>query len=196
MRAIVISDTHNQHELLSLPKGDILIHCGDFTIDGTEDEVKYFADWFAAQNFKYKLVIAGNHDYLFDDSPSLARSFFDRHNICYLDNEGIYIMDMLFWGYPFDRIVGSQKNVQKIPSFVDVLISHSPPNGALDEVDNINLGCTKLMLRLKNVSFSYACFGHIHQGYGSKKIGDSSYINASICNKDYKLQNKPIILNF
>jgi hypothetical protein len=195
LRVIVISDTHNQHELLKLPKGDILIHCGDFTINGTEDEVKYFSDWFRAQKFKYKLLISGNHDYLFDDNPTLARSFFDSYDTYYLNNEGVYIMDMLFWGYPFDRIIRSQNNVQKIPSFVDFFISHSPPKGFLDNIGEDNLGCEKLMLRLKNVSFGYACFGHIHQGYGSKKVGDCEYINASICDGKYNLVNKPIVID-
>ena len=36
IRIVLISDTHNKHKMLELPEGDILIHAGDFTNDGTE----------------------------------------------------------------------------------------------------------------------------------------------------------------
>ena len=36
VRIVLISDTHNKHKMLELPEGDILIHAGDFTNDGTE----------------------------------------------------------------------------------------------------------------------------------------------------------------
>jgi len=31
LKVVVFSDTHNLHEELKIPDGDILIHCGDFT---------------------------------------------------------------------------------------------------------------------------------------------------------------------
>jgi len=33
-RIVAISDTHNQHDEIELPEGDILVHCGDFTNTG------------------------------------------------------------------------------------------------------------------------------------------------------------------
>jgi len=35
MRYVVISDTHNLHQKLTIPSGDVLIHCGDFTNKGS-----------------------------------------------------------------------------------------------------------------------------------------------------------------
>ena len=34
MKVIAISDTHNQHETLVLPDGDMLIHAGDVSGQG------------------------------------------------------------------------------------------------------------------------------------------------------------------
>jgi predicted phosphodiesterase len=31
MKIVCISDTHEKHKQLNLPKGDVLIHAGDFT---------------------------------------------------------------------------------------------------------------------------------------------------------------------
>lgn len=39
MTILQISDTHNRHRLLTnLPTADVLVHCGDFTDMGTEEE--------------------------------------------------------------------------------------------------------------------------------------------------------------
>ncbi|KAF2801845.1 Metallo-dependent phosphatase [Mytilinidion resinicola] len=62
--AICISDTHNTQP--DLPPGDILIHAGDLTENGSFDEVQAQLSWLAAQPHEYKIVVAGNHDVLLD----------------------------------------------------------------------------------------------------------------------------------
>ena len=52
----LISDTHNKHNELILPGGDILIHAGDATVDGTKQEALDFLDWFRNQPYQHKLV--------------------------------------------------------------------------------------------------------------------------------------------
>lgn len=60
---IIISDTHGHHEMLNLPEGDILIHCGDFSNKGSSEHAQRFADWFSGLSmYAEKLVISGNHD--------------------------------------------------------------------------------------------------------------------------------------
>lgn len=47
MKILQISDTHNRHQqLTNLPDADVIVHCGDFTDMGTEDEVLEFLNWF------------------------------------------------------------------------------------------------------------------------------------------------------
>jgi 3',5'-cyclic AMP phosphodiesterase CpdA len=41
-----------------------LIHAGDMSNKGREKEIMDFLDWFAKQDFAYKILIAGNHDFL------------------------------------------------------------------------------------------------------------------------------------
>lgn len=37
LRILQISDTHNRHQqLTNLPVADVIVHCGDFTENGTE----------------------------------------------------------------------------------------------------------------------------------------------------------------
>jgi predicted phosphodiesterase len=67
MRIVCISDTHGLHRELSLPPGDILIHAGDFSYFGRDRrQVDDFAEWIGSLPFKHVIVVAGNHDYLFD----------------------------------------------------------------------------------------------------------------------------------
>ena len=77
MKLVIISDTHGKHEELTqdLPDADTIIHCGDFTSLGEEYEIIEFMKWYSnLSQYKYKLIIAGNHDWLFERNGSLAKS--------------------------------------------------------------------------------------------------------------------------
>lgn len=44
LRLVLISDTHEQHRNLTIPDGDVLVHAGDFTMNGKLSAVKDFND--------------------------------------------------------------------------------------------------------------------------------------------------------
>ena len=71
-RIVCISDTHNHHAAVKLPAGDVLVHAGDISGLGKPREIEAFAAWFAAQPFAHKVVIAGNHDWLFEREPATS----------------------------------------------------------------------------------------------------------------------------
>ena len=53
MKILQISDTHNRHQLLTnLPAADVIVHCGDFSDFGTEEEVLDFLNWFIELPYK------------------------------------------------------------------------------------------------------------------------------------------------
>ena len=63
MRILQISDTHNKHlQLTNLPAADVIVHCGDFTDMGTEQEVLDFLNWFIELPYSQKIFVVGNHD--------------------------------------------------------------------------------------------------------------------------------------
>ena len=88
-----ISDTHENHNSLNMPKDiDILIYADDFTNWKTSNKanVDSFLDWFKKQNAKYKFLVCGNHELYFN---SLRKNKKDeliedlkKNNISYLDN--------------------------------------------------------------------------------------------------------------
>lgn len=60
VRIVCISDTHNQTP--KLPPGDIFIHAGDLTKQGSPEELQRAFHWLDGQDFRCKIIVAGNHD--------------------------------------------------------------------------------------------------------------------------------------
>ena len=79
LRVVLISDTHMQHRKLVMPKGDMLIHAGDFTNKGRAKDIKDFDDWLGEMDYKHKIVVFGNHD---TETDALAIRKDGRGNIC------------------------------------------------------------------------------------------------------------------
>ncbi len=69
MRIVCISGTHGFHRKLDVPEADVLIHAGDFSsLGGKVEDIDDFNDWLASLPHKYKVVVAGNHDKLFESN--------------------------------------------------------------------------------------------------------------------------------
>lgn len=205
MKIVCISDTHNQHEAFKIPDGDMLIHAGDFSSSGRLKELTNFNTWLGTLPHKYKIIIAGNHDFLFEREPNLAKSLIT--NAIYLEDSGIVLEGLKFWGSPvsprffnwaFNRSRGKEIKAHwdLIPSDTDVLITHGPPYNILDKVySGEKVGCVDLYNKIKEVMPKVCIFGHIHEGYGSIVENRVTYINASSVNVRYKPVNEPIVID-
>jgi len=97
MLILHLSDTHSKHhELRNLPPADIIIHSGDISFAGSENEVMDFIEWFGALPYKYKIFIAGNHD----DCLFGANIDGLPQNCFYLCNSSVTIQGVKFYGIP------------------------------------------------------------------------------------------------
>lgn len=56
-RIVCISDTHCQ--VPKLPKGDVLIHAGDLTNQGSYSELKKTVEWLEKADYEAKIIVAG-----------------------------------------------------------------------------------------------------------------------------------------
>ena len=66
-RFVCVSDTHSSYNF-PLPDGDILLHGGDFSYTGAEEEVQTFLKWLISlKQYRLKIIIAGNHDITLDE---------------------------------------------------------------------------------------------------------------------------------
>lgn len=208
MKLVCISDTHSLHRRIpNVPDGDILIHAGDCLGAGTLDNVLDLNDWLGSLPHEHKIVIAGNHDWIFQEAPALAREALT--NATYLEDSGVEIDGLSFWGSPWtptfmewafmrDRGQPIYEKWELIPDKTDVLITHGPPKNVGDEVSlgfrSFNAGCIDLLHRIDQLSLKAHVFGHIHEGYGEYKRGTARLINASTCTERYEPTNTPIVL--
>ena len=195
MLILHLSDTHSKHyELSNLPPADIIIHSGDITFAGSENEVMDFIEWFGGLPYKYKIFIAGNHD------DCLFKANIDglTENCFYLCNSSVTIDSVKFYGVPMfmeDAMSGDyDRNIQKIPDDTDILITHQPPNGILDSSANINYGDSNLLQIVLKTKPKYHLFGHIHGAYGIEKSEHTTFVNAAILSENYELMFEPILL--
>lgn len=206
MRLICISDTHNQHARLRIPDGDVLIHAGDMCRHGDMQEVAAFGAWFGSLPHKHKIVIAGNHDFAFQRQDALARKFLPD-GVCYLRDSGTEIEGVKFYGSPwqpwfcnwaFNLPRGPElaEKWSRIPNDTDVLITHGPPADILDAMETgEHLGCKDLYERVKALNLKLHVFGHIHEAYGQEQIADTLFVNACVCDENYRLINAPVVVD-
>lgn len=209
MIVVCIADTHEKHRQIGrLPFGDVLIHAGDMTYVGDPRPTLDFLDWFEKQPFQHKIFVAGNHDYFFQDPANLS-ALKDR-KVHYLMSSSLALEDPVLdqvriWGSPITpefndwTFMETREKIgavwQQIPSNLDILITHGPPFGILDRNSGgLNVGCSALLETVKVKKPKIHVFGHIHEGYGIVEKNGTIFINASLCNANYNLVNKPIVV--
>jgi Icc-related predicted phosphoesterase len=205
LRLVCMSDLHSLKPACPVPVGDVLIIAGDICGYGTLDEIKAFDDFLADLPHSHKLLIAGNHDWPFARVPQQAIALLQ--NATYLEDSGIEIDGIKFWGSPWQpffcnwafnlpRGTPLAKIWSKIPSETDVLITHGPPYGILDQIyDGDHVGCEELLKALQRFRPKVHVFGHIHESYGMLKQDGTTFINASICDGRYRPVNAPIVVD-
>ncbi|KAI0691369.1 Metallo-dependent phosphatase [Cytidiella melzeri] len=71
------------------------------------------------------------------------------------------------WGFNYDRGREADRHVKAIPQ-VDILLTHGPPAGILDQTTNgTSVGCESLTARLPFIRPLLHVFGHIHEAHGA-----------------------------
>lgn len=102
------------------------------------------------------------------------------------------------WAFNVSSEEESQRRWNLIPPDTDILITHEPPQGILDEVEpGVSVGSAFLREAvLDRVKPSFHVFGHIHQAYGTSRVDGTTFINASTCTRRYKPENPAIVFDF
>lgn len=204
MKLVMLSDTHTMHDKVIVPDGDVLVHAGDMALDGRLSEVQDTLNWLNNQPHQYVVAIAGNHDFALERPRH--RKDIDFGRVIYLENSSANIEGINFWGSPVTpwfhdwafnvrRGLHIRKVWDEVPDagLVDVLITHGPPYGTLDQSSRggYHLGCEELAERIKISVPLVHVFGHIHGGYGTLDNGTTRYFNASVVNEAYQVVNPP-----
>lgn len=200
---VCISDTHWRHNSIHVPGGDILVCAGDVCMPWHKD-LHQFLYWLGKQTHTYKILVAGNHDKLIQNNREHYLAMCKRLGIIYLEDTGVELFGLRFWGSPWTPIRPRNKNNaftlprpelmkkwNKIPSSIDVLITHCPPynigdcnTGFYKVLSNQSgdYGLLKTVARLKKLKLHV--FGHQHYGRGIYQGSQGTYFcNAAIPEK-------------
>lgn len=185
------SDLHGN--IPYLPGGDLLIVAGDVLGFGMWAEAAMFASWLdSLESYKEKVVIAGNHDLCL----ACGRNPFKKAH--YLNDSGVTLFGIKIWGSPitpefmhwaFMRTRGEQIREiwDKIPDDTDILITHGPPAGILDQNEKgVHCGCLDLRDAVKRIRPKLHIFGHIHEQFGQVEDGSTTYVNCSYVDEHYR----------
>jgi Icc-related predicted phosphoesterase len=209
-----IADLHGFYP--KLEGGDLLIIAGDLTARDTKQEYLKFFFWIQDQKYKKIVFISGNHDNWMQHNQLQWQMKTIDIDIIYLCDSGTEFEGLKIWGSPWTKTftgmnpkckaftVDTEEELAEkwalIPHDTDILITHSPPYGVLDDIkytrkgEDIHQGSESLIKPLVHSKCRLHVFGHIHEAYGKFKnnINGITYVNASHVNERYQPVNKPI----
>jgi Icc-related predicted phosphoesterase len=203
LRIVVISDTHGQHRKLEVPRGDLLIHAGDFTLFSKPPSiVSDFDAWLGSLPHRSKVVVPGNHEFILEEPQERSAIT----NAILLMDAGVDVEGFRIWGSPVTPLYGGafgmsraadrKRHWARIPDALDILITHGPPFGILDEIGpGRHDGCPELLEAVLEARPRVHVFGHTHAAYGMLRTADTTFVNASLLNADGGLSREPIVLD-
>jgi len=214
MKIVAISDTHSKHRTLTVPDADTIVCAGDISFKGEFNIVEDFVNWMAALPIKNKVMIFGNHEVGMAHGlkREAALKLLQDSGIIYLEDSGTEIDGIKFWGSPvqprffdweWNRNRGPDINAhwKLIPANTNVLITHGPPHGILDLVNNSigrdpHQGCEDLRRKVDTLDqLKLHVFGHLHREGGNQSIIDNKiFVNAAICDDAYNPSRPPILI--
>ncbi len=207
MKICAISDLHGHYP--SLDRGDLLIVAGDVCASDDPREYFKFFHWIANQPYKKMVLVGGNHDnFLEEFEPSWCGDFE------WLKDSGTEFEGVKIWGSPWTHQFHGQNEMCKafsfdhpekvmqkfslIPKETDILVTHSPAYGILDEtLCKESVGSLYLSeISTNKIMPALHIFGHIHESYGQVIKNKTLFVNASHVNHQYKPVNPPVYLEW
>jgi len=197
MRVVAVADTHLFHDELTIPDGDVFIHAGDLCRCGGLDELEIAARWLSSLPHPTKVVVAGNHDWAFVESPVEARRVLGP-TVIYLQDARVTLNGLHFWGSPWQPEFNDwafnlprgpmlREKWELIPADTDVLVTHGPPHGIGDGSGGEpggyggegRLGCQDLRAKAIEIRPMLHLFGHIHDAGGVWPICGTTFANVT-----------------
>ncbi|OQE14267.1 hypothetical protein PENFLA_c039G00549 [Penicillium flavigenum] len=143
---VCISNTYHQRP--EIPPGDILIHAGDLTSDGSLAELQITLNWLQAQPHPIKVAVAGRADRYLDKMKKGGRRWRHGHreraywgDIIYLEHQHVTVTarngrQLRIYGSPYSPMTVPSLAFQyshsdniwdRVPDNMDILITHTPP---------------------------------------------------------------------
>jgi len=182
VRVVCIADTHETHEYITVPNGDLLIVAGDIlfcdecSLSNSLDRLRSFNAWLGKLPHKEKIVIGGNHDFTLQKIGRVeARKVLT--NAVYLEDDSRVVCGLRIYGSPVSCGKSENKAFQVpknkllehldiMPQELDILIVHGISERLQEGISE------KFQPR-------FIISGHHHDQYGFSFSPTTTFINAS-----------------
>ncbi len=229
MRIVATSDLHGA--LPEIPACDLLLIAGDVCPDflgqpiqadqgdrGAHRQAAWldttFRNWLecgGAAKARQVVGIAGNHDFVFEHRflvPRNLRWVYLQDNT--VDVGGVrvagvpWVPNLPFWA--FHASGASMRLAYENVEPCDILMSHGPPLGILDEAPSKygsaageHVGSPSAIEAIKRTRPEYLICGHIHEGYGREDFCYKQHITTiyNVAHNDgaYNPINAPVVID-
>lgn len=226
MRVVAISDVHGKWNKLTIPPCNVLVSTGDYSFRGEKHMVKDFHTWLNKQPADHIISVQGNHEVWVEQNFEEAKLLAEKccPKVHFIGDHGTVVIDGIkfhgsaitpwFYNWAWNRaktleeaqmrqIKYIKDEWDKIPIDTNILLTHGPVYGILDQVPmqtnnfDSHVGCQHLfnrLMQLENCKI-HIC-GHIHYSYGSKYFNGKQFYNASICDEQYMPINPITIIDY
>lgn len=209
VRIVHMSDTQNFLNRLEknsfLPHGDILVHTGDFTNGGTDDEFELFNQWLASVSgrYLYRIICLGNRDVkVYGSNFEVMKKKLSNatHVLCH---EEAVVLGIRFYGCPwhwqhksnYDPRPGAPATINarfdQIPVGTQVLLTHGPAYGKLDSntagETSEHWGSRDLAEAVRRVKPGVHLHGHVKDSRGILLPFGNTPLTVNACMADKNL---------
>lgn len=172
------SDTHGHHQALQVPEdADIIICAGDAVEDDLRGgEYDDFIAWFSSLPAKWKIFVPGNHELSFDlgQADDIVKQF-EAAGITVLQDAVEDCDGVIIGSISGNSLIADED----IPKDLDILVTHCPPYGILDE----DMGSLEILNFVLKAAPKWHLFGHIHETEGQQfQLGSTICQNISVFN--------------
>jgi Icc-related predicted phosphoesterase len=193
LRLVLISDIHDRP--VAVPAGDVLILAGDIFCGDDVASLRSDLAWIKSLGFKTVLAVPGNHDlvlaHLLKTQPEITRRLLMSAGVTLLRDTETVVDGLRFYGVDW-------RSEAEIPSGNDVVISHCPPKGMVDQRQppgSEHLGDGWLAKQIEVAKPRLVVSGHFHGGYGRAKRDGTTFVNCSLANEARELANDPQVVD-
>jgi Icc-related predicted phosphoesterase len=171
MRLVLISDIHDGP--VAVPAGDTLVLAGDIFCGDETASLRSDLAWIKSLGFKNTVMVLGNHDmvlqHMLQTNQTAARDLLNSAGVTLLQDSEIVINGLRFYGVDW-------RSEAAIPAGSDVVVSHCPPAGILDN----GVGCPTLRREVLAAKPQLHVFGHAHAGRGYITLDGIDFYNAAL----------------
>ncbi|GAQ86213.1 hypothetical protein KFL_002760100 [Klebsormidium nitens] len=170
---VSVSDTHGVHGDVHVPDGDVLVHAGGFSRNGTVEQLRDFNDWLGAFPHRYKILVPGLADLgPGSESQPRLRELLSHANAILVDSTFVLPGGVVIYGAPApppgeEDLGGGPSKWDPIPLNIDVLVTQGPRYEPYDPSSIEGLvGSPKLAEAIERTRPRMVVFGHVQHSYG------------------------------